>query len=1433
MNFNNLNTYNDSANRAFEALCNQLFERWLRIEYKGQIEYFTTVNGAGGDGGVEAYSILKNNDIIGIQAKWFRTSLQDDQISQIRSSIKMARMVRSTIKRYIVCLPRDFQSLKIGKGKKLIENTEEKRINDLIEEIDSDYPDLDLEFWNEDRIRQELQRPGNEGIARFWFEREELSQDALIARFLLAKSGWLHERYVPDLHAQGEIHFIIEQLLFSNSYRNQLIQNIENSISNLQSKIDEITKYNKLAGSTTAFYTDLLTFQDYLLSKSALLKKYIQSIEKGIDGSTNTPTTPFQPETLVTTVLESKLANTLKNVQPRLVSALEEIAEWEIDRAMAELGKELNPHNAIINGKPGTGKTHGIAREVELRLNEHFPALLIQAKTTPSASWSEILHHTTGGLNNWSDTEIFSGLEALAVRKDLYRAIEYDPSMLIENEPTRVLICIDGIDESHDISSWRTRIDETRQLINTYPRLRFIFTSRSYPPYNENPCQLRFDEVNRMYRLPTKGDYPIDELVPIYLREYTINYESVPWIVNAFENAFSLKLFCETYKGQNLLNFPKTLTISVTALIKAKFDRLEVEFIDKFQPAWSPTDQIFNKILHIIADAFQIHDPIEHDEFSRYLVYELNGLLDRKLASHLLDAFIDHGILLKTVSLGNDLLSPVTIKYYLTFQAYFDYFIAIKAATEVGMSGSKRLPSFVTNDTDKNTLLTIAIILLNDYNILIGENDYWIDDLQPKILFQLKYQVLSTAADLVLIQYMPVIKREFLSSIENRNFILSNLILPNLYREGVQLAVECVHSLLINFANSYERDIVWSGPAKYNNGDHKNIGHLLSQFYLIPTHKYDTLPLIFAWSLSTVNNIYREYCRAELTKWAVHNIDGFIKLLDLLFHCGDSQIQEDFSCIMLGLASLLDKPQKGIAQLAEWVSINIFQADKIIKIKNVVVRFGARSVITRAKFISECTEENYQASKPPYKTDGELLNLDFSGEEQHDGGRSPIVHDLAWYVINRSFNGFLDYDLGSGKGLTEGDQLLKLYEDQYETPMGAYGFAMAAAIAYIKQLGWNAQNLPGMTEATHGGKSKLATFEEKYTWLAVHEIKGYLADLLPYKDYNQTYNRLQDYNLIIDVLNPAEGLSVDIIDTVDATDSTKVISDDWYVPVDLSPVLEFQKNTIQQDVESWVNRKEQPDFKKWIFTTNLPFLDINKASSEWVSLYMYTKLLDPTEMGTTSLEIVCGLLPEKHFDSCMDEMIDTLTRVKKSLLYSTFTHLDSSLFSHPHSDVYTSVRNNLWMEDAKEDGSVIDLNDLIGYRAEIIKTVAKATENSVEGEKYYKFPSKYIRELIGITAGNQTQFINDKRELLAFSNVKKNDLNEHQEFVVVNAEYLKKSLNEKQLKPFWIAFQYQSTSLSFKKKFEHISAQNCRFWLIWEESTQLQSYLFQDGYFSD
>ena len=74
MEWTRFNTHGESPNRAFEVMCNILFEGWCKSEYKNRLKYFSFVNGSGGDGGVEAYATLDSGEVIGVQSKWFPES---------------------------------------------------------------------------------------------------------------------------------------------------------------------------------------------------------------------------------------------------------------------------------------------------------------------------------------------------------------------------------------------------------------------------------------------------------------------------------------------------------------------------------------------------------------------------------------------------------------------------------------------------------------------------------------------------------------------------------------------------------------------------------------------------------------------------------------------------------------------------------------------------------------------------------------------------------------------------------------------------------------------------------------------------------------------------------------------------------------------------------------------------------------------------------------------------------------------------------------------------------------------------------------------------------------------------------------------------------------------------------------------------------------
>ena len=138
MDWSQFNTHGESSNRAFEVMCNILFKCWCKKKYADNISHFAFVNGSGGDGGVEAYGLLKSGDVIGVQSKWFPQKMEIPQFTQIEKSIYSAIKVRPNLKKYIVCVPRDLTSKKIVQNGQIAKNTEEEKWINLCEKINKD-----------------------------------------------------------------------------------------------------------------------------------------------------------------------------------------------------------------------------------------------------------------------------------------------------------------------------------------------------------------------------------------------------------------------------------------------------------------------------------------------------------------------------------------------------------------------------------------------------------------------------------------------------------------------------------------------------------------------------------------------------------------------------------------------------------------------------------------------------------------------------------------------------------------------------------------------------------------------------------------------------------------------------------------------------------------------------------------------------------------------------------------------------------------------------------------------------------------------------------------------------------------------------------------------------------------------------------------------
>lgn len=132
----------------------------------------------------------------------------------------------------------------------------------------------------------------------------------------------------------------------------------------------------------------------------------------------------------------------------------------------------------------------------------------------------------------------------------------------------------------------------------------------------------------------------------------------------------------------------------------------------------------------------------------------------------------------------------------------------------------------------------------------------------------------------------------------------------------------------------------------------------------------------------------------------------------------------------------------------------------------------------------------------------------------------------------------------------------------------------------------------------------------------------------------------------------------------------------------------------------------------------------------------------------------------------------------------------------------------------------------------IIKVVSEVTEQSLEkGEEYFLIPSKFVRDELNIKSTDKNFFLNASEEILALFHELGKPYHDSQKYLFVDHSKFYSAIESKHLVPFWIAFQYQETTLEHKKKEQSHHNQNCRLWLVWEEKGKLKEFLYHDGYF--
>ena len=1441
MDFNNFKTYSDSPQNAFETFCTQLFERYLRRKYGSDLVKFRVVNGAGGDGGIEAYGELKNGDLIAVQAKWFRTSMQDSQIRQIEKSVDTALNHRKKIVEYIICVPRALASLKTGKGQVAVVNTEEYRVDQLTVKIEAAYTGTTFTWWFEQDMQNEIMEADNEGINKFWFERDVVTHNQLVQQFELEKTAWIDKRYIPELHGSGVIQGHIEQILFSQHYRKELLKRIGETTKILQSAASLITRFNETLDADSRILPELQTIQSNIDQNMAALLPVIMAIQ---DGVSRLPAVNLQPMPVSSNIfiaLEELSPSARQLCLPRRLSeVLDRIAELDLVVIIARLRDEVAQSGRLFLGNSGTGKTHAFSNTVDIRLNhQKVPAMIIRAKGAPSDDWTSLLKKSLD-IDNWNKNEMLSALETLAFFADYQAAKALNPGDELKNEQAKVMICIDGLEEDTEHwLEWYARIRESVTLMDRYSRVRFAFTAR---PYFLNDGEMPKDLAFRVVEIPREGDVPVQEVLNRYFDHFHITVEPRS-LIRGIDSLYALRLFCKLYEGRNLTAEDEILTAEHD-LLNEKVNQMEEEFRQSKNPGAARTP--VRDAIETISEVFYAQSEIAHPELYTLLKDGSLNYLDNEEVERAIEFLVNNAFLTKSeIPIEKGAMKKIKVSYILTYQSIMEVIMAEKYVEGIIKKEITAIPEHLraVPEKGKSTELQlvnqrivqeIANTLFHDHDLLIGRDDFLTEGIAPVTIQQLQTKALIQAPSDVAASFQANIDGLYFKGHKSRYFVFRTLIYPSATSSANYFGAEYLHGLLMQQPTAVERDKIWLGMDRHD--IHELDKEESQQYFRYDLHwvidpdgegdlylpelsQHNEYPLVFGWALATLDQSFRERLRTALTGWAIKQPQEFKLLLDKLFPCNDPQIQEDLAAITLGVASKL-KDKAALKELAEWALANIFVQPG--SHPDIIVRTGFRSMVEKAFYAGVISEEQAVQARPSQVEPLKFIPVDVDALEKGGEEIYPIVHDLAWYVIKRSFDDFLKHQsLDKNKEPKDkGEEFLKAYINHLGLEdLSVYKWAISAVIAYMKSLGFNRTEKNGnsYTDASHGSKSKLFTQEEKYAWLAVHYIQGYLSDYLPHKD---TGELVDDYMKIINVDNPAELL--------EETNHEEMpdIEDNWIIKEPLAPEMQ-DLGIPDEQVKVAVESEPVIDFNNWVHFSDRE-LRSEGTDTEWLALFNYTNVHDSKAYINSSVDIR-GVLIEKGQAPAL------LDIVKNHPRRSSFVESIDRMVSSPDTDTYSNPTDIVWM---KWIGENYDTQEYYlppdGEEKLMQYAVTSVTKNTVKGgEDEMYIPSKIVRDMLGINEMAQQIFLDDDGRIMAINYILSRPNYDKQEMTLVPKEKFLAKLDADGKEIVWFVDHYRSKNAlnDTIKSDEH--PMKTRKYMVWYENGELKWGKFWDARFSN
>ncbi|KKL71686.1 hypothetical protein LCGC14_2092430, partial [marine sediment metagenome] len=542
------------------------------------------------DAGAECFWRLPNDAEHCWQAKFFLSSPDSNQWSQIDDSVKTVLAKHPNITKYTICLPMDRPDAR-EEGKKSCLQKWDDHVASWQKLAKEKGMVVEFLYWGESEIFQMLSKEEHRGRYLFWFNRDILTNMSMSHQIDDAISN-VGPRYTPELNVELEIAELFDAMGRNDKYHAK----IRELLGKLQRRVKSLAR-NK---QDVPFYETVSNIIKKCQKLFSLLFEFSKSPECIVDMQ-NLKSICSEVNDLIWEChgsihdleekeYEEKFGHKRKgdyysseysswNYNLRMIREAIGNLRCYVDGSFARLS--ILP-NMILCGDAGTGKTHLLCDIALNRINNNMPTVLLLGQHFRNANpWKQIIDQLQ--FHCETADEMLGILDAAG-----------------EASHVRTLIFLDAINESYDKEFWTDHLTGIFSSIRRYKWVGIVVSIRqSYLNYII-PAHLLNDSdlVSVAFHQGFKGvEY---EAFQKFFTYYKIDYPSVPLLNPEFLNPLFLKLLCEGLCNLKIKQFPRDFH-NITKIYETFVNSIDKKLSRKKYLDYNLNERIVWKSVNLLA----------------------------------------------------------------------------------------------------------------------------------------------------------------------------------------------------------------------------------------------------------------------------------------------------------------------------------------------------------------------------------------------------------------------------------------------------------------------------------------------------------------------------------------------------------------------------------------------------------------------------------------------------------------------------------------------------------------------------------------------------------------------------------------------------------------------------------------------------------------